>query len=375
MSKFYPKLFKNPLLLLLPALLFSAGARAQIHVVADPAYVSFEITDLADSPIPAGALHQNSIYKLRVGIENSNQINAIPAGTMYFQIALGSRMIVDPSFVLANAPLNNYFQFSQQTNSGQVSIYAILIADLPASFLDEFVFRVKANTQGTSTILGNIFLNYDINAPYILDDSNTGNNSISLQYTIGTPLPVTITKFTALNRNCMVGVNWSTAEEINVDRYEVEWSKDGINFIKAATVPARSAENYGTSFGLTEAMKSPMLLVRLKSIDIDGRFKYSKVVAITGTCMGATSSSIIAYPNPLAGGENINIASREGLFNGDYAVTLYDAGGRVCEQKQLSLNSVQLFRFNTGTKAAGSYFLSIRKKDGTESAVIPVEIR
>ncbi len=374
MSKFYPAFFRKPLLFGVAVTLFSTISRAQTHVIADPALVSFDITDMADVSVDANNLHQNTIYKLHVVFENSNQVNAIPAGTMYFQIALGTRLIVDPAFVLANAPLNNYFQFSQQTNSGQVSIYAILIADLPASFLDEFIFQVKANTLGGSTIVGNIFLNYDINSPFVLDDSNPGNNSISLGYTVTTNLPVTITKFNAVNKNCQVLVNWSTAEEINVDRYEVETSKDGINFYKAATVTALNSPDYATQFYLTEAMKAPVVLVRLKSIDIDGQFKYSKVVAITGSCSGSGSPKVFAFPNPLNNGGTLSIACSNGLFNGAYKITLTDAAGRTAMEKDLLLNNQQLFTVETGNGlAAGLYYLRLRKPDGSENTVIKLE--
>jgi hypothetical protein len=171
------------ILVLLMAITLVGRTQAQTVVIADPGVVSFDITTLADVSVDANALALNAIYKLKLTVFNLDQVNAIPDSTAYIRIGLGSKLILDPAFVLANAPYNNYFTWTSQFNNGQVEIYGILHAPLPPDFIGELSFNIKANVLGTSTVSGN-FLVSNNNPQYFLSDSNPNNNSTSLSYTV-----------------------------------------------------------------------------------------------------------------------------------------------------------------------------------------------
>jgi len=370
MKKLYQFKWYRYILLPLLAIISFTTAKSQTVVYADPALGSFDITNLSNVPVNANALQQNSIYKLKLDILNVDFLNAIPAGTMYVEIGLGSRCILAPGFDVTNAPLNNYFTFQYITGS-QPKIRCYLTNTLPADFFDKFVFNIKANTQGASTFTGNIFFT---NTPsYILSDNNPNNNFASLSYSIGQggPLPVTITGFGAQNKNCSINVNWSVAQESNLSRYEVEVSKDGVNFVKAATVMAQNKATYSASFPITEILKSATLLVRLKSIDLDASYKYSQIVPVSGSC-SKSGQEIYCYPNPLTREDHITIASRGELFNGTYQVSIIDAAGKNYGNRQVTVSNVVSFDHLFGRKlAAGNYFIVLRRADGTTAATLP----
>ncbi len=95
------------------------------------------------------------------------------------------------------------------------------------------------------------------------------------------PLPVELSSFTALvNKNNVVTLNWSTATEINnygfqIQRKNIEGKKwDTIDFIKGAG-NSNSPVNYKFE---DKGLTSGKYQYRLKQIDIDGNYKYSKVV-------------------------------------------------------------------------------------------------
>lgn len=371
MKKLYQFKWYRYVLLPLLALVSFTAVKGQATVVnADPALGSFDITNLADVSVNANALQQNSIYKLKLDVLNFDLTNAIPGGTMYVEIGFGSRFILAPGFDIANAPLNNYFFFQYITGS-QPKMRCYLINDLPADFFGKFVFNVKANTQGQSTATGNILITNTAN--YTLNDLNGNNNSAFIFYTIGVggPVPVTITSFGARNKNCNIDVNWSVAQESALSRYEVEVSKDGTNFVKAGTVMAQNKASYGISFPITSNLNSATLLVRLKSIDLDGSYKYSQIVPVSGSCT-KSQQEIYCYPNPLTREDHITIASRGDLFNGTYQVQIIDAAGKNYGSGQVVVSNVVSFNYVFARKlAAGNYFIVLRKEDGTTAATLP----
>jgi len=371
MKKLYQLKWYRFVLLPLLALISFTAAKSQATVVyADPALGSFDITNLANVSVNANALHQNSIYKLKLDVLNNDLVTAIPGGTMYVEIGLGSKLVLAPSFDIANAPLNNYFTF-QYISGSQPKIRCYLTNTLPADFFGNFEFNVKANAQGASTITGNIF--FTSTPSYILSDLAPGNNFASLDYIIGAagPLPVTITSFGARNKNCSIDVNWSVAQESNLSRYEVEVSKDGSSFVKAATVMAQNKTGYSTSFAITDNLKATTLLLRLKSIDLDGSYKYTQIVPVSGSCDTKSRQDIYCYPNPLTSEDHITIASRGDMFNGTYQLSLIDAAGKNYGNSQVLLSNVISFNYVFGSKlAAGNYFIKLRRADGTIAAIL-----
>lgn len=373
MKKFY-QLTQLKFSVLLLALFFFAGrSHAQVPVSADPGVGSFDITTMAGVPVNANALVKNIGYKLKLFILNGDQINAIPPNTVEIRIGLGSKMILNPTFNLATAPFFNYFTWTSSTVGSQVQISGVLHTALPPNFAEELVFEVKPSLQGNSTVSGN-FLVVNNNPGFILSDYNN-NNFASMSYSVAPEgnLPVLISKFAAANKDCKIQVNWTSEQEQQLARYEIEASKDGISFVKVGEVSPMGNRDYSESFGLTDALKTPVLLVRLKIIDLDGTYRYSSIASVPGTCKKGLQQEFFAYPNPVRSSDHITIAARGEQFSGTYQFTLTDVAGRVYAVKDVTLNA-PTYKFNLSPSlAAGKYFISIRKANGSDKSVVQFE--
>lgn len=150
------------------------------------------------------------------------------------------------------------------------------------------------------------------------------------------PLPVKLTDFTASSRGCIVKLGWTTAEEVNSDRFELERSIDGGN--NYTLINSVSALGSGSIYSYTDnAANSGKNLYRLKMIDKDGHYSYSKIILVSLNCDG--SQTIILYPNPAR--DKVTIA---GLKKGD-KIELYGVNGQLLikkitmnEQEQLDLS-------------------------------------
>jgi len=107
-------------------------------------------------------------------------------------------------------------------------------------------------------------------------------------------LPVRLVGFSATKTTPhSVRVEWTCEQEINMDRYEVERSTDGIQFETAGTLTATEAIQY--SFSETISGVRPVYFYRLKMIDRDGRFTISSVVRVHNQ---AGNLSLAVFPNP-----------------------------------------------------------------------------
>lgn len=108
-------------------------------------------------------------------------------------------------------------------------------------------------------------------------------------------IPVTFSDIYAQFRNNRVEVNWSTETEINNKEFEVQRSLDGIQFETFTRVPGKmfsTGTNWYAAFDPQYSIGRNFY--RIKQVDLDGNFKYSKVVMV----LIKDKVSVLLYPNP-----------------------------------------------------------------------------
>ncbi len=353
-------------------------AQTATAIYADPAVISFDITTVNDGVVDPNNLFTGTVYKLKLSIVNLDQAHPIPNGTCAVRIGLGSKMIVDPAYDLANAPFSNYFSWTTTTTGGQVQINGAIINTLPPDFLADLSFNVKAatiNTTGSSTVSSNFLITND-NPAFLFSDQNPTNNSANLSYafTFFGPLPVNITSFTAANNDCTINANWSVGEEINLSKYELEISNDGINFRKAGEQIALHNSQYSLKYDLKESERSNLLFLRIKSINSDATFKYSSIISVNGTCTNKNPADLYAWPNPLSGNMPLHITSRNSLFNGKYLIMIIGSNGALYGRGSADLHQVSTFTYQPDiTLAAGKYFMIFTNIQDNSKQVISFE--
>ncbi|MCE7044584.1 SdrD B-like domain-containing protein [Dyadobacter sp. CY312] len=199
--------------------------------------------------------------------------------------------------------------------------------------------------------------------------TGTGYNSISFDYTYvdavglvsepapytinwAQPLPVTLTSFTAKKGEGLTTIlNWTTTAETNSEKFEIQHSTDAKvwNVIETTTAKGESSELTRYHYAHTTPLSGENLY-RLKMVDRDGTFAYSKIESV---------SFIIAslYPNPAT--DKINIS---GVVSGEVSkVTLLGLDGKtVYTSNKLVEGVIDVKNLKTGT-----YILSITLKNGT----------
>jgi hypothetical protein len=113
-------------------------------------------------------------------------------------------------------------------------------------------------------------------------------------------LPVTLLNFTAsyiADNN--VKVSWSTTNELNVDYFEVERSTDASGFVGVERVNADQSLNSIHSYNVNDQLfniNSNIVYYRLRIVDQNGKFSYSKTIAIK---LEQPENVLSVFPNPL----------------------------------------------------------------------------
>ena len=97
----------------------------------------------------------------------------------------------------------------------------------------------------------------------------------------GLALPVEWLDFTGLLQNQHITLNWGTATEANSRLFEIERSFDGIHFVSIGSIPAAGNSSIALHYSFTDpAAAQETNYYRLKQLDLDGKFSYSKIILL-----------------------------------------------------------------------------------------------
>ena len=109
-------------------------------------------------------------------------------------------------------------------------------------------------------------------------------------------LPVQLLSFNAGYLDGKVNTWWSSANEVNLQVYDVERSKDGRSFDRIGSVEARNLVA-STAYAFTDSRPLDGVgYYRLKMLDKDGKFSYSRIATVNSKLVVKLS----VYPNPAA---------------------------------------------------------------------------
>lgn len=113
----------------------------------------------------------------------------------------------------------------------------------------------------------------------------------------GSALPVRMIAFTAKKYETHHALlQWATAEEENVDRFEIEHSADGYLFAKIGEVPARNRSDEQQYRFIDRARRTGLHYYRLASRDLDGSVSLTEIRSV----LFDEGTAFSVYPNPTA---------------------------------------------------------------------------
>lgn len=139
-------------------------------------------------------------------------------------------------------------------------------------------------------------------------------------------LPVTLIAFSGRQREDQIELNWVTASEKNFDYFLVERSADGKNYNSIATLKGKGSSTVGANYLITDEKPfAGVSYYRLKSVDVDGAFEYSKTISVEYS----HEFKVWVYPNPF-NGRQITLATNFFPVQGSH-ITVFNHMGQPIE--------------------------------------------
>lgn len=173
----------------------------------------------------------------------------------------------------------------------------------------------------------------------------------------GGTLPLHLISFAVANNKNDAVLTWSTDNEINSSYFDIEFSTNGISFTKLGTVKAKNSPA-GSVYNFTHfAPQDNVLYYRLKLVDNNGQFSYSKIVKLTMNRL----PQLTLYPNPASNFIQLkNIRPNE-----VQEVHIAGIDGKIV----LAFKATGSMQYNISNLPGGMYLLKLIKKDNTVSVI------
>ena len=187
------------------------------------------------------------------------------------------------------------------------------------------------------------------------------NNAIACVKT-ATTLPVELSSFSASLKNNIVSLQWTTANEINNLGFDVEKSIDGEKFTSIGFVKA-SGNNNGSTYNFNDEKlnnKTGKVFYKLKQVDKDGKFSYSKIEAIS--INNIKNFSFQLSENPVRGDVKLVLTNET---ESKLQITVSNSNGQqVYNQQLLSKKGTTNAVIAANSLKAGIYYITVT--NGTE---------
>lgn len=167
-------------------------------------------------------------------------------------------------------------------------------------------------------------------------------------------LPLSLIRFSGQMLQDRVHLAWMTLSESNTSHFDIERSKDAGSWVKIGEVKAAGGSSTQITYTYTdhlEKFEAELVYYRLKMVDEDNRYTYSKIIAFRRY---ASASHLVLYPNPVSQGDVIRF-SKDAISGGNASATIADIHGKMIRAVSAAELNKQAIR--TTGMPAGTYFI------------------
>jgi uncharacterized protein YdeI (BOF family) len=318
-----------------------------------PAYPQNDPTNFfASGRLPysmTGDVTVNGVTKRMMFVGMHAKANTAPTDISYQRRQLDARVLKD--YLDRDYPNIPFILMGDLNDDIDVSIYDNVSPSSYKNFVDDptryrfltgqtsLTDRTKS-TVGFSAMIDHVMISNEVYNAYETNSARVGMPDLYIP-TYGSTtttdhypvmarfnianiiLPVSLIDFKAsLNQNKTTDLYWTVGEEKNLKAYFVEKSTDGRNFYAFKQVKAEGKNQYKTT---DEIPFNGTIYYRLKMVDNDESFDYSKIVSVDKKGLDKTFK---IYPNPTS--QAIYVENTEGVTPDQ--VNIYNINGQLVKK-------------------------------------------
>ncbi|MEI7735421.1 MAG: T9SS type A sorting domain-containing protein [Ferruginibacter sp.] len=306
----------------------------------------------------SGNVDLNGVGDIQVTVGNTGPASNIVANNLRTQVSVPSAIVS----ILPNALQTGIPAGWVITSNNGTTIQLCNGSDVIAPGTQRnILIKIQGNAVGgPSTVSGVLSFRSGTNctAPGSLAGNNTADDNSTSSVTVINIIPITLADFSAKLIICEPSLKWVTETEINSDRFEIERGNiNNTNWSSIGVVAARGYSNSKTEYKFTDRNNSTTekILYRLKMIDKDGHYKYSKILPVFINCKTA---NVYVYPNPVQDGKlYVSLTGSAGLVE----ASLLSMSGQVLLKAKMNNGTNSL---NVSNIANGTYILNIQDANG-----------
>ncbi len=175
----------------------------------------------------------------------------------------------------------------------------------------------------------------------------------------GATLPVTLLVFTGTARENGTVLQWATATEENNRHFELEMSNDGISFAPLATIPSKGNSTNAQDYEYTHVRPATGITwYRLKQVDFDGAFKYSRIIAVE-----IKKGELQPFIYPVPGRESITLNFGTVISAADIEILTIDMKLVRRETRRGTMIKTEL---SVSDLKPGLYLIRVNRKERTD---------
>jgi hypothetical protein len=218
-------------------------------------------------------------------------------------------------------------------NTGSMVIYTATAA----------TFASDAPTTDTMDFIG--YLN-----PYEAKGSTTPTPEFAIRSLndIVWPLPVALINFVATAKGLTSLLNWNTANEVNISKFVIEKSLDGVTFNSLASIAAKGQASNSYNYIDADIKAGTTVYYRLQLVAKDGSSTYGSVQRV----VFASSNKLSTYPNPASTTTKLTYAANAH----DVVARILSIDGKVVKQVVLAAGTTAT-DIEVGGLAKGVYYV------------------
>lgn len=198
-----------------------------------------------------------------------------------------------------------------------------------------------------------------------------GSIGLILRYYDTTYIPVKLISFEGRTQHNKIILTWQTASELNNKGFEIEKSFDKENWFTLGFVEGGGTTTNLNYYSFTDnEIPSEIQYYRLKQLDFNGSFEYSKVIEVNSDLTITSYQLFQNYPNPF---NSLTIINYQVPVKSQINISIYDIKGEkilelVNEEKEKGLYKTALENVKL---PSGIYFVRMITSTGY-SAVIKI---
>jgi hypothetical protein len=218
------------------------------------------------------------------------------------------------------------------------------------------------------------FLPIQGNNNYGLDVADLSEVTIRLTYYFcpNVVLPSGMRNFQVKRNNRRVQISWITENEKSGNKYAVELSNNGRDFISIGKLDAAGIgiKHYNAEYAAKNS-DNGRLYFRVKQTDVQNRISYSQVKTVSFDENGLINPSI--FPNPAVKTMNVQFESPQ---TGTLTVELINTTGQILQRNTVRATKMNSLQFDLKQKyPRGSYWLRVRNLGTGEQSVNRVALQ